>query len=79
MSLPRSTPPAVEKQNAVRPRMIMNMVCFDRKVWPFAVAPTVTPGADAAGTQADLQALDVFTLEVFQLGAEEQNASDRKL
>ena len=29
MSLPRSTPPAVEKQNAVRPRMIMNMVCFE--------------------------------------------------
>ena len=41
--LPRKSPPAVEKQNATRPRTTIPIVCGERKLCAVAVAPTVTP------------------------------------
>ena len=42
-SLPRRTPPAVEKQNARSPRPTIISVLICKKLWPLAVAPTVSP------------------------------------
>ena len=43
ISLPNRTPPAVPRQNAIRPRRIIFSVFNCKKTLPVAVAPTVTP------------------------------------